>query len=94
MSKITLADVASDYVRQHRTERQTTQLSSNDRVALTVIQNRWARLSEQDPMAIGEAPEAVIRGIETTRRGHELFDRVKESNGVVYYGLRKGSAAS
>ena len=39
-------------------------------------------------MTIFDAPEVVIRSIETTQRGHELFDRTKETNGAVYYGLK------
>lgn len=89
MPKVTLADIASDYVRQHRVERQTSQLSSNDKVALTVIQNKWARLYSQEPMSIADAPQTVVRSIETTQRGHELFARTKEANSVVYYTLRK-----
>ena len=81
MPRTTLADVASDYVRKHQHERQCRQLDSNSRVTLTVIQN-------QEPMTIFDAPEVVIRSIETTQRGHELFDRTKETNGVVYYGLK------
>lgn len=88
MPRTTLADVASDYVRKHQHERQCRQLDSNSRVTLTVIQNQWAKLAGQEPMTIFDAPEVVIRSIETTQRGHELFDRTKESNGVVYYGLK------
>lgn len=91
MSETTLADVARDYVREHRTERQTCQLSSDEKVALTVIQNRWASRCGQRPLTIFDAPETVVRDIETTRRGHELFDRTKESDGIVCYGLRKKS---
>lgn len=88
MPRTTLADVASDYVRKHQHERQCRQLDSNSRVTLTVIQNQWAKLAGQEPMTIFDAPEVVIRSIETTQRGHELFDRTKETNGVVYYGLK------
>lgn len=88
MPRTTLADVASDYVRKHRHERQCRQLDSDSRVTLTVIQNQWAKLAGQEPMTIFDAPEVVIRSIENTQRGHELFDRTKETNGVVYYGLK------
>lgn len=88
MPRTTLADVASDYVRKHQHERQCRQLDSNSRVTLTVIQNQWAKLAGQEPMTIFDAPEVVIRSIKTTQRGHELFDRTKETNGVVYYGLK------
>lgn len=94
MNAPTLADVAADYVRRHRTERQTMQLASDSRVTLTIIQNQWARLAGQQELTIGDAPETVVRSIETTRRGHELFDRTKESNGIVYYGLRRHQGAS
>lgn len=73
MPRTTLADVASDYVRKHQHERQCRQLDSNSRVTLTVIQNQWAKLAGQEPMTIFDAPEVVIRSIETTQRGHELF---------------------
>lgn len=88
MPRITLADIASDYIRKHQTERQCRQLDSNSRVTLTIIQNQWAEIAGQEPMSINDAPEVVIRSIENTQRGHELFNRTKESNGVVYYGLK------
>lgn len=88
MPRTTLADIASDYVRKHQHERQCRQLDSNSRVTLTVIQNQWAKLAGQEPLTIYEAPEVVIRSIKTTRRGHELLDRTKETNGVIYYGLK------
>lgn len=81
MPRTTLADVASDYVRKHQHERQCRQLDSNSRVTLTVIQNQWAKLAGQEPMTIFDAPEVVIRSIETTQRGHDCSTAQKKQTG-------------
>lgn len=85
-----LADTVEAYIRRHRVERQSTQLTSQHAVTLTIIQNEWARRSGGTALGIAEAPEQVIRAIETTPRGHELFDRQRDkADGTVAYALRK-----
>ncbi|MBT1163005.1 hypothetical protein [Bifidobacterium sp. SO1] len=93
MSKTTvsLAEFAARYVRDRRSERQSVQLTNRNRVELTVIQNQWANLVGKEKLDIYSAPEAVIRSIETTKAGHELFDRLRDENGIVLYGLRSSS---
>lgn len=84
----TLADEAARFVREKRAERQTALLYENHAVELTVVQNRWAESAGKPKLGISEAPAAVVRAIERTKRGHELFDRVRGEDGVVVYGLR------
>lgn len=83
-----IADVAAEYIRSHRVERQSLQIQSDGLVELTVIQNRWADCSGRPRLGIDEAPIVVMRAIENSQRGHVLFDRVRESPGLVAYGLR------
>ena len=56
-----LADVAAEYVRLHRVERQSLQIRSVNRVELTVIQNLWADRVGKDRLDIRSAPEGGIR---------------------------------
>lgn len=83
-----LADVAAEYVRLHRAERQSLQILSVNRVELTVIQNLWADRVGKARLDIRSAPEAVMRAIERSKRGHELFDRVRETPVLVVYELK------
>lgn len=83
-----IADVAAEYIRAHRVERQSLQIRSDGLVELTVIQNRWADRSGRPRLGIDEAPATVMRAIENSQRGHVLFDRVRESPGLVVYKLR------
>lgn len=83
-----LADVAAEYVRLHRAERQSLQIRSVNRVELTVIQNLWADRVGKARLDIRSAPEVVMRAIERSKRGHELFDRVRETPVLVVYELK------
>lgn len=83
-----LADVAAEYVRLHRVERQSLQIRSVNRVELTVIQNLWADRVGKARLDIRSAPEVVMRAIERSKRGHELFDRVREAPELVVYELK------
>ena len=83
-----LADVAADYVRLHRAERQSLQILSVNRVELTVMQNLWADRVGKARLDIRSAPEVVMRAIERSKRGHELFDRVRETPVLVVYELK------
>lgn len=85
-----LAETAADYVRRHRSERQSTQLTSRQTVTLTVIQNQWAKANGVEPLRIDAAPVQVMDAIETTPRGHALFDRMRDrADGTIVYGLRR-----
>ena len=88
----TLADIAARYVREHRIERQSRQLTNRQTVTLTVIQNQWAAEAGQERQDITTAPQTVIHAIENTRRGHELFSRVRENKELVVYELRREGA--
>lgn len=83
-----LADVAAEYVRLHRVERQSLQIRSVNRVELTVIQNLWADRVGKARLDIRSAPEVVMRAIERSKRGHELFGRVREAPELVVYELK------
>lgn len=83
-----LADVAAEYVRLHRAERQSLQILSVNRVELTVMQNLWADRVGKARLDIRSAPEVVMRAIERSKRGHELFDRVRETPVLVVYELK------
>lgn len=83
-----LADVAAEYVRLHRAERQSLQILSVNRVELTVMQNLWADRVGKARLDIRSAPEVVMRAIERSKRGHELFDRVRETPVLVAYELK------
>lgn len=83
-----LADVAAEYVRLHRVERQSLQIRSVNRVELTVIQNLWADRVGKARLDIRSAPEVVMRAIERSKRGHELFCRVREAPELVVYELK------
>lgn len=83
-----LADVAAEYVRLHRVERQSLQIRSVNRVELTVIQNLWADRVGKARLDICSAPEVVMRAIERSKRGHELFGRVRETPVLVVYELK------
>ena len=83
-----LADVAAEYVRLHRAERQSLQILSVNRVELTVMQNLWADRVGKARLDIRSAPEVVMRAIERSKRGHELFDRVRETPLLVVYELK------
>lgn len=83
-----LADVAAEYVRLHRAERQSLQIRSVNRVELTVIQNLWADRVGKARLDIRSAPEVVMRAIERSKRRHELFDRVRETPVLVVYELK------
>ncbi len=83
-----LADVAAEYVRVHRAERQSLQILSVNRVELTVMQNLWADRVGKARLDIRSAPEVVMRAIERSKRGHELFDRVRETPVLVVYELK------
>lgn len=83
-----LADVAAEYVRLHRAERQSLQIRSVNRVELTVIQNLWADRVGKARLDIRSAPEVVMRAIERSKRGHELFGRAREAPELVVYELK------
>ena len=83
-----LADVAAEYVRLHRAERQSLQILSVNREELTVMQNLWADRVGKARLDIRSAPEVVMRAIERSKRGHELFDRVRETPVLVVYELK------
>lgn len=83
-----LADVAAEYVRLHRAERQSLQILSVNRVELTVMQNLWTDRVGKARLDIRSAPEVVMRAIERSKRGHELFDRVRETPVLVVYELK------
>lgn len=85
-----LADAAATFVRRHRSERQSAQLTSRQPVTLTIIQNEWAAANKKDKLDITTAPKQVMDAIETTERGHELFDRMRDkADGTIVYGLRR-----
>lgn len=86
-SQTTLADVAAKYVLDHRIERQSRSLDSAHPVELTVVQNMWAQATGREKQNYIDAPNTVMRALETSKRGHELFDRVRDGR-VVAYGLR------
>lgn len=88
----TLADIAARYVREHRIERQSRQLTNRQTVTLTVIQNQWAAEAGQERQDITTAPQTVVHAIENTRRGHDLFSRVRENRELVVYELRREGA--
>lgn len=88
----TLADIAARYVKEHRIDRQSRQLTNRQTVTLTVIQNQWADEAGQERQDITTAPQAVIHAIENTRRGHELFSRVRENRELIVYELRREGA--
>lgn len=88
----TLADVTARYVKEHRVDRQSRQLTNRQTATLTVIQNLWADEAGQERQGIATAPQSVIHSIENTQRGHELFSRVRESKGLVVYELRREGA--
>lgn len=83
----TLADTAAAYVKEHRTERQSQAVASDERVTLTVIQNLWADANGKPRTGIDSAPETVMKAIETSASGHRLFNRLRDGR-VVVYGLR------
>lgn len=83
-----LADVAAEYVRLHRAERQSLQILSVNRVELTVMQNLWADRVGKARLDIRSAPEVVMRAIERSKRGHELFGRAREAPELVVYELK------
>jgi hypothetical protein len=85
-----LADAAAAFVVAHRIERQSWQVSSANRVELTVIQNQWADAAHRPRLDIRTAPEAVMHALEISKRGHELFDRTRDG-AVVEYSLRRQS---
>ena len=58
------------------------------RVELTVIQNLWADRVGKARLDIRSAPEVVMRAIERSKRGHELFGRVREAPELVVYELK------
>lgn len=87
MSVDTLADAAAAYVRAHHAENQSWCLYSDRPVELTVVYLQWARSAGRPPLPVSAAPHALIRALEETVRGHELFDRVRDGR-VVAYGLR------
>ena len=91
-TELTLAEIAARYVREHRVDRQSRQLTNRQTATLTVIQNLWADEAGQERQDITTAPQAVIHSIENTQRGHELFSRVRESKGLVVYELRREGA--
>ena len=91
-TKPTLADIAARYVKEHRIDRQSRQLTNRQTATLTVIQNQWADEAGQERQDITTAPQAVINAIENTRRGHELFSRVRENRELVVYELRREGA--
>ena len=80
--------MAAEYVRLHRAERQSLQILSVNRVELTVMQNLWADRVGKARLDIRSAPEVVMRAIERSKRGHELFDRVRETPVLVVYELK------
>lgn len=85
---ISLAETAADYARAHRVERQCTSFASDERVALTIIQNRWADQAKRPRQTVDSAPESVMKAIETSAKGHNLFSRIRDGK-VVVYGLRR-----
>ena len=80
--------MAAEYVRLHRAERQSLQILSVNREELTVMQNLWADRVGKARLDIRSAPEVVMRAIERSKRGHELFDRVRETPVLVVYELK------
>ena len=53
-----------------------------------VIQNLWADRVGKARLDIRSAPEVVMRAIERSKRGHELFGRVREAPELVVYELK------
>ena len=90
---MTIADAAAEYVRAHRVERQSTALYSDRPVELTIIQNKWADATKHERQTIVDAPAAVMRAVETSRRGHELFDRVRDEGEDLYDAWQKAVSA-
>lgn len=91
-TKPTLADIAARYVKEHHVDRQSRQLTNRQVVTLTVIQNQWAAESGEERQDITTAPDTVMHALETTKRGHELFSRVRENKELVVYELRREGA--
>ena len=52
------------------------------------MQNLWADRVGKARLDIRSAPEVVMRAIERSKRGHELFDRVRETPVLVVYELK------
>lgn len=53
-----------------------------------MIQNLWADRVGKARLDIRSAPEVVMRAIERSKRGHELFGRVREAPELVVYELK------
>lgn len=53
-----------------------------------VKQNLWADRVRKARLDIRSAPEVVMRAIERSKRGHELFGRVRETPVLVVYELK------
>lgn len=53
-----------------------------------VKQNLWADRVGKARLDIRPAPEVVMRAIERSKRGHELFGRVRETPVLVVYELK------
>lgn len=53
-----------------------------------VKQNLWADRVGKARLDIRSAPEVVMRAIERSKRGHELFGRVRETPVLVVYELK------
>lgn len=94
MRNQSLIKIAADYVITHRGERQSYCLYSNRPVELTIIYNQWAQQAGELLADIDTAPSQVIRELETSKQGHDLFDRVRDGR-VIVYGLkgRKGESS-
>ncbi|PWG62652.1 hypothetical protein [Bifidobacterium callitrichidarum] len=88
MPTTTLADTAAAYIKEHRIERQSQAIANDERVTLTIIQNRWADANSKPLAGIDSAPETVMKAIETSASGHRLFSRIRDGK-VVVYGLRR-----
>lgn len=58
------------------------------REEVKVIQNLWADRVGKARLDIRFAPEVVMRAIERSKRGYELFGRVREAPELVVYELK------
>lgn len=83
-----LVDEAARFVREHASEHQSWELSTLHPVCMTVIYQKWALAHDRPVLDVMEAPMALMKVIEDSRHGHEVFDRTRDGS-IIAYGLRR-----
>lgn len=79
-----LADTAARFVRAHRIDHQNWELTADHPVCLTVIYQQWAKDNGRPVLPVNKAPAAVIRAVEQTMRGKQLFEQIRDGSDVAY----------